>query len=66
MQMITIPFVHTVDGRGEYLITAGIYAEILYSVTLVTTLSSGTPQLFTLESLPPPPPFRTPTPPQTQ
>lgn len=60
MQMITIPFVHTVDGRTEYMIIAGIHAGILYNVILAATFRSGSPQLFTLQSLPPPFPFSSP------
>lgn len=60
MQMISIPFVHAVDGRTEYMITAGIHAGILYNVILAATFRSGTPQLFTLQNLPPPFPFPSP------
>lgn len=28
MQMITIPFVEAVDGRTEYMVTAGVHAGI--------------------------------------
>lgn len=48
--MITILFVHTVDGRTEYMITAGIHSGILYNVILAATFRSGTPQLLTLQS----------------
>ena len=60
MQMITIPFVHTVDGRTEYMITAGIHPGILYNVILAATFRSGSPQLFTLQRLPLPFPFSSP------
>lgn len=55
--MLTIPFVHAVDGRTEHMITAGIHAGILYTVISAATFRSGTPQLFTLQNLPPPFPF---------
>ena len=63
MQMIMLSFVHTVDGRTEYMITAGIHTGILYNVILAATFRSGSPRLFTLQSLPPP--FPSPSPPVT-
>lgn len=60
MQRIMIPFVHTVNGRTEYMITAGIHAGISYNVILAATFRSGLPQLFTLQSRPPPFPFPSP------